>query len=128
MGFDYYDDWISFASRVPAPPVLSYTNGDADIRDLAIPIDLPTHPRDPFLKRTLSSGSILSCWKVYLDCVAYLRLLQTAAALHRFHLDRGKLPDRLDELVPDFLEFVPADPFSSGQPLKYQLRKGRVLL
>jgi hypothetical protein len=46
----------------------------------------------------------------------------TWCAIERFRLKHGRLPDRLEELTPDFLEKVPVDPVN-GSPLKY-VRKG----
>jgi hypothetical protein len=44
-----------------------------------------------------------------------------------FRLARGKLPERLTELVPQFLPDVPIDPFD-GKPLRYHhLAKGYVI-
>jgi hypothetical protein len=46
------------------------------------------------------------------------RLARTALAL-RLHADtHGRLPDRLDALVPAFLPAVPTDPWT-GRPLRY---------
>jgi hypothetical protein len=51
--------------------------------------------------------------------VAQLRTAQAAIAIERFRLARGKLPDQLDDLVPQFLPAVPQDPFD-GEPLRYR--------
>jgi hypothetical protein len=48
------------------------------------------------------------------------RLLMTDLALREFKHNRGQYPGSLTELVPDYLESVPLDPFS-GQPLIYRL-------
>ena len=41
-----------------------------------------------------------------------------AIAIERYRRKHGKLPEKLDELVPEFLPQVPVDPFD-GQPLRY---------
>lgn len=46
-------------------------------------------------------------------------LLVTALALERFVLRHGQYPERLDELVPEFLAAVPIDRMD-GQPLRYR--------
>jgi hypothetical protein len=62
-----------------------------------------------------------------LAATACLRLSRTSLALERYRLTNGKLPDRLDELVPAYLTAVPADPFD-GQPLLYKkLVKGYIV-
>jgi len=49
---------------------------------------------------------------------AWIRLARTALALERFRLGRHRLPETLNDLTPDFLPFVPLDPFD-GKPLRY---------
>ncbi len=46
-------------------------------------------------------------------------LAVTAIALRRFELSRGKLPEALSELVPQYLATVPMDP-CNGEPLRYR--------
>jgi hypothetical protein len=61
------------------------------------------------------------------DSMALIRSAQTALAVERFRQANGKLPQQLDELVPQFLPAVPEDPFN-GQPLHYHhLEKGYVV-
>lgn len=60
-------------------------------------------------------------WTFILDVrnLAQLRAATTAMAVERYRLGHGVLPDRLDALVPAFLDAVPQDPFD-GQPLRYK--------
>ena len=59
--------------------------------------------------------------------LAQIYTAQTALAIERFRLANGKLPKKLDELIPQFLPAVPQDPFD-GQPLRYhRLEKGYVI-
>lgn len=44
---------------------------------------------------------------------------RVAVAIERFRLREGRLPEKLDELVPDFLASVPSDPFGTW-PLRYR--------
>ncbi|MEI9959723.1 MAG: hypothetical protein WDM76_00945 [Limisphaerales bacterium] len=46
------------------------------------------------------------------------RVIITAIVLKRFHLKHGKLPEALDELVPEFSPSISIDPFD-GKSLKY---------
>ena len=46
------------------------------------------------------------------------RVVVTAAAIKRFQLAHGKLPETLDALVPEFLKSVPIDP-NDGKALRY---------
>ena len=43
----------------------------------------------------------------------------TVCALRGFTLTHGKPPERLSELVPEFLASVPIDPFD-GKPMRYR--------
>jgi hypothetical protein len=45
---------------------------------------------------------------------AWRRLAATAIAVKRFEADRGRRPFDLDELVPDYMEQLPTDPFGDG--------------
>lgn len=47
-----------------------------------------------------------------------LRLAITTLAIERFRRAKGRLPTHLDELVPDYLDSVPADSFD-GKPLRF---------
>jgi len=41
-------------------------------------------------------------------------------AVRAFQLERGELPDRLEQLTPELLAELPVDPFDSkGHPLRY---------
>jgi len=61
------------------------------------------------------------------DGFARMRLATTALAIERFRLAHGRLPENLNELMPQFLSAVPIDPFD-GQPLRYhRLAKGYVI-
>lgn len=47
------------------------------------------------------------------------RLNQTAIGIERFRIRHGRLPERLDELVPEFMETLPVDPMD-GNPMRYR--------
>lgn len=58
---------------------------------------------------------------------AQLRSARTALAVQKYRLMNNKLPDSLDNLVPDYVESVPLDPFD-GQKIRYKkLEKGFVI-
>jgi hypothetical protein len=51
---------------------------------------------------------------------AITRLLIVELALRAYELEHSALPDRLDQLVTDYLAGVPVDPFATdGSPLRY---------
>jgi hypothetical protein len=58
---------------------------------------------------------------------AELDVARTALAIERHRLARGKTPEGLEELVPQYLEQVPIDPFD-GRPLRYRRTESGYLL
>jgi hypothetical protein len=53
---------------------------------------------------------------------ALVRSLMVLVAVERYRLKRGKWPDTLEDLKPDFLKAIPLDPFD-GKPIRY-LKRG----
>ena len=51
--------------------------------------------------------------------IATICLLQAHLAIQLYQSDRGQLPSRLDDLVPQYLAAVPIDAYS-GRPLIYR--------
>jgi hypothetical protein len=51
----------------------------------------------------------------------------TWIALERYRRKHGALPEKLEQLVPEFLDEVPADPFD-GRPLRYLIRDGKPVI
>ena len=58
---------------------------------------------------------------------AFSRCVVVRIALERYRRKHGELPERLDQLVPEFLGAVPRDPFD-GKPLRYIIRDGKPVL
>jgi len=71
---------------------------------------------------------LMSHWTLYFypkffaDCEASSLAADAALAVELFSRKNGRLPDELDELVPEFMEEVPLDPFD-GKPLRYTVRE-----
>lgn len=57
------------------------------------------------------------------NSMALIRMAATTLAVERYRLTYCKLPGEIGELIPDFMEAVPVDPFN-GLPLSYK-RLGR---
>jgi hypothetical protein len=58
---------------------------------------------------------------------AQLRAARTALAVERYRRTRGPLPQKLDDLVPEFMDAIPIDPFD-GKPMRYnKLERGYVV-
>ncbi len=64
----------------------------------------------------LLNGSIGSQYGV----ITNRRMTATALAIRLYELDKGQMPETLDELVPEYLPAVPQDPFFDGvRPIGY---------
>jgi len=111
---------------------LSYINGiQACIQAAALPSNTAL-PRLSEIEEALHEelGSVAQSmilkrsefFRVFVRGMADSRCASTALSVERFRLARGHLPDRLDDLVPGFLQSVPLDPFD-GQGLRYQRRE-----
>jgi len=50
--------------------------------------------------------------------LAYHRMTIAALAVRRFELAHGKLPEKLEELVPEYIASTPLDPYN-GQPIRW---------
>lgn len=59
------------------------------------------------------------CMDVKLRHIVFINLAQTAIAIERFRLKNNRLPDELQDLVPDYLPAVPRDPWRKGKLIKY---------
>ena len=62
-----------------------------------------------------------------LRCSVQRRLATTALALERFRITTGRLPEGLDELVPDYLEAIPVDPFDGTLIRFFHLARGYMI-
>ena len=83
-------------------------------------------PRTHLLTR-MFMPALARCSELELRAVAHVRAARAALAVERFRNKTGRLPAGLDDLVPQYLQPAPADPFTGG-PIKYrQLAKGYVV-
>ncbi|OHB64715.1 MAG: hypothetical protein A2Y76_06510 [Planctomycetes bacterium RBG_13_60_9] len=58
---------------------------------------------------------------------AGIDLARTALAIERYRLATGKVPEKLEELVPQYIKEVPTDPFD-GKPIRYKRTEPGYLL
>ena len=70
----------------------------------------------PILAQFLIPDAIPRVWRIYAHC----RVLRTGLAVELFWRKYGRLPQKLDELVPEFLPAVPVSPFT-GKPLQIEV-------
>jgi tetratricopeptide (TPR) repeat protein len=75
-------------------------------------------PTSPALTRT-TVGNLVNRFAAEQVRRAKLRSVVAVLAVERYRLARGRWPESLAALVPEFLAAVPADPYD-GQPLRYR--------
>jgi len=71
-----------------------------------------------YLRRDSHTTWVHAVFKAY-RAQAQVRLAQTACALERHWLEKGKYPERLEELVPRWIDALPTDPIDQ-HPLRYK--------
>jgi len=54
-------------------------------------------------------------------CVARLNGARCALASLLFYYDHDRMPDTLEELIPDYLDALPHDPFTPDKPIRYRI-------
>lgn len=92
----------------------------------SIPISY-LHPNP--IGRILSFMSVPAYGPIYLrsaESDARTELLRAAIALEQYRLTTGTRPKKLSDLVPEFLETIPTDPFDQSKPLRYQPEDGLI--
>ena len=78
--------------------------------------EVPTLPRMQIISKMLLP-SLSRATVFHSRIIAKLRCAHAALAAERFRLEAGRLPTSLGELVPDYLNTVPIDPFA-GRPMR----------
>lgn len=68
-----------------------------------------------YVSPPIGTGTVLTD----LETLARMRTARTALAVERFRRENERWPESLDELIPDYLEEIPIDPFDE-KPLKYR--------
>ncbi|MBI3463711.1 MAG: hypothetical protein HY000_11740 [Planctomycetes bacterium] len=69
------------------------------------------------------AGAIANRVVALAKATALNRAAEAALGVERYRRRHGRLPERLEDVVPEFLPAVPEDPFT-GQPLRYAIEDG----
>jgi hypothetical protein len=85
-----------------------------------IDVELNSYSEDHLYLREMSV--FVKIFKIDIRVLGGLRCAETALAIERYRLKYETLPELLEELVPEFMEAVPLDPFD-GRPLRYVLQE-----
>jgi hypothetical protein len=101
----------------------------AQIERLTRPGNLP-HPLHPLLPSNTAGKLVFLSLMPVLDSFLLAKCEENVdvgatrvlLAIKAFKVEKGRLPESLDALVPDYLDAVPLDDFD-GQPLRYNAEK-----
>lgn len=114
--FNYHNDLadeINLIRRLIKIPLDGYTKRKQELEKIEEESDKFTS----IITISKMNGCQNIRWEA-LGIITRLRCAKTACAVQRFRLKHGRLPDKLDQLVPEFLAKVPIDLFS-GKKLHY---------
>jgi len=117
-----------YAGRVDKNAILFLDAANDCIESLRLPLERRHAVADDIEERlgSASRNDLLLNFALHLprvivefDAFARLRTARVALAVQRYRLAAGELPDTLADLVPDYLDAVPSDPFD-GNDLRYE--------
>lgn len=103
---DVMEDYVAYAES-PTWPLPAYLD---DIDNRVPRICIVTRMMIPALS---------SAYRASRQCEARRRALLTGIAVERYRQAHGRFPAQLSDLVPQFIDAVPLDPFDD-QPLRYR--------
>jgi hypothetical protein len=107
---DIMQDYIQ-ATDLPMPERLATAKGIAQAVEQGKRGGFLTRMFAPALGRVMELENRAQAHRLVAYC---------ALAVEQYRLGTGHLPESLDQLVPQYLETVPQDPFD-GQPMRYRL-------
>ena len=88
--------------------------------------EIPAMPPTRVIIRIIMP-SLLRSVVLQLSITAQLQCTRLGLAAERFRLKEGRLPESLDELVPDYIDSVPTDPFD-GQPMRLAVTEKGIVI
>ncbi len=99
---------------------------DQAFNELQRKIDTPLG-RFRYVMTNMTLPSVEPCVTAAARADGSSRCIDAAIAVERFRRREGRLPDALEDLVPDFLSQVPVDPFD-GSEIRYIARSDAYLI
>ncbi len=87
--------------------------------------------RESMPRQFYRSRALLPTYRTWISTTQQIltatELAQTAIAVKRYQAAHGDFPTTLDQLVPEYLDTVPIDPFAT-QTVRYQHREDRIVI
>ncbi len=119
-------------SQVPFIEGMLFTNniaqtlavGNEDIYNVAIFLAREQKKAKEYALQGLFYPDRIDATDIYgfpVFCVARLNGARCALASLLFYYDHDRMPDTLEELVPDYLDALPRDPFTPYKPIRYRV-------
>ena len=116
MTADYLNKMITIARKpVPDPSALKKLQDAFDAKMESTPSVLMLS----YINAALLLPALLRTPEAHWNDLAQLDSALTGIAIERFHLANGRFPNELNELVPNYLDAVPQDPYANA-PLQYR--------
>ncbi|MBN2020655.1 MAG: hypothetical protein JW749_10580 [Sedimentisphaerales bacterium] len=92
---------------------------EASGRPWPVPLDKITDANSSSSgKSSRLAAALVPLSRLTAETLAAAKCTTTAIAIERYRLQKGNLPDLLDDISPQYIEAVPLDPFT-GKPLLY---------
>jgi len=114
------------AARLTGPTKLDAAQKiEDDIRTFCVDGNAISQVRYAFTRLLLTA--VTAFFEAEAEATAKNRIAAAAIAVERYRRPHGRLPEKLEDLVPDFLPEVPEDPFD-GKQLRYVVRNGELLI
>jgi len=105
-------------AALPKPPSIKFLEQDTHVWSYLSPNGM-----GKFWLSLATPSLIRQCGKID-EFQLRIRSIQMLCALRKYHLKYGTLPNRLEKLVPDFIQKIPTDPYD-GKNLRYSMEKKR---
>lgn len=109
-GLDFYSRLIAACEHAGPETLLRAREAEAAVK---------AHPKYYVISGILVPSTTRAV-ELWLRQIGLNRALQAALACERFRLARGRWPAHLGELVPEYLDAVPLDPFDE-HPIRYAI-------
>ena len=114
---DLMNDYLE-AHRLPYHERQEAVDAVADTLESTSQIHIFVHSLIPALSRVTT---------IELRAIAHLQAARAGLAIQRYRRVAGALPDTLSDLVPDYIDAVPIDPFD-GNELRYGKREAGFII
>ena len=109
---EFYDRSVARADAIAAGQTITLPSDVAgDVEALA---RKGLFARLPYAMYIVLAPALGNVEATYLHCLATVDQAQIACALERYRLAKGAYPERLEVLVPEFIQALPADPISQA--------------